>query len=461
MKNFFAILCFLVILPTMAGAQIHLFNNHLYPADQDLTIELSSIVQLTECFNDRVQELRNIAYRTGRTERDRQNLAAFLIRKIMFRHNLSYRENEYLILEAYDLVPRNPVIESTWGDMLLQAGNYQRALERYENAHQELRDDPQILLKAGITARYALEYRKALDYLRQANRLMPNEFNVLFTKGYCYNETRNERNAIYFWEKALEVAQNEQQLQLVNQALGRTMERRASSTGSTRDETQRFSIHYAGSSQRDLGNVTFSLLEEIFFQVSDSLRYFPRQRINVIFYLTEEYYQVHQEWSAAVAQGITIKVPLESGYRGTEYLRGLLAHEFTHTVTNLMTSNRCPLWLDEGLAQYHEFKAAYGSPHTLRPDFRRVYERDFKPVKLTEVASAIRRSGDRDEIIRGYITSYLAVMCLKHHYGTQVFYEILSELGQGYQIDDALKRSIGRNLSEFQTQFDIWLRNRR
>ena len=456
------VIALITLLPCCLFAQVQLFQNSLQPATPDLAQELATLTSADDTLDNRIETLRKVAHDSGATLAQKTDLAAFLLRKIRLRVDLPYEANEDLILETADLVPGNFFIEAAWGDLLYFKGDYEKALEHYENALYKNPEDMQTIGKLGLTSMQLMNYEKAVDYLDKALSANPNSFFLLFYMGKCQFELRQLDEAIGYWEKALNATNDENQKTAINDAINQAREMLASTDDSTRDEDQRFVIHFAGESQQDLGDLTFELLEEIFYQVTDSLNYHPDVKINVIFFLTEDYYKVGRDWSAGSAQGIKIMIPLKSGYKSPDYIRGLLAHEFTHTIVHLRTNNRCPLWLNEGIAQYQEFAAANGSPEEMRSDYQGVMQREFidneNQIKLNQVP-ALMNGSSREDVTRAYVASYLAVRCMADLYGEQSFDTILSALGRGKTIDEAMVETTGNSMSDFQSEYEGWLRN--
>lgn len=453
-------LCFNLALPL--SAQVMLFENHLEPATSELSQELAKHQALSDELDRRIEELRKIAYKSGASNSAKQDLAAFIMRKLNFRRDLSYEQNEDLILEASDLVPGNPVIETFWGDMLYFSGNYEKALSHFENALYKTPEDVKLVAKCGLAAQQLMQYEKALGHFEKALKTNPDSFFLLFSAGRCNYELKYFEEAITYWEKAAALAKNEHEQRAVENAIKSAKEMLASTDGSTKDENQRFVIHFAGNSQDDLGEVAFDTLDEIFFQVTDSLQFNPDVKINVVFFLTEEYYKINKDWSAGAAQGIQIMIPLKSGYKSQEYIKGLLAHEFAHTIVHLKTNNRCPLWLNEGLAQYQEFTASNGSPEEMRYDYRSLYENEFVEkqsfIRLNDVPAHMG-GGSRLNISKSYIASYLAVRCMADFYGESSFDTVLTALGQGKSVDEAMIEATGKDMADFQQEYEEWLRN--
>jgi len=462
MKKLLILAILLLITAIAVQAQVTLFESRLEPATPELIKELKEFKSLGPELDSKIEELRKAAYKSGASNDAKIDLAAFLMRKLNLRHDLTFEQNEDLVYEAADLVPGNPVVEEYWGDMLYYAGNYEKALSHFENALYQSPENMKLIGKCGLAAQQLMHYEKALGYFEKALKLFPDSFFLLFSAGRCNYELKYYEEAIEYWEKAAKIAKNEKEQMAVENAIKAAKEMLASTDGTTRDENQRFVIHFAGSSQDDLGDFAFDTLDEIFFQVTDSLQFNPDVKINVVFFLTEEYYKINKDWSAGAAQGIQIMIPLKSGYKSQEYVKGLLAHEFTHTIIHLKTNNRCPLWLNEGLAQYQEFTAANGSPEEMRYDFQSAYQNEFVEnqnfMNLRDVPGYMQ-GGSRNQVTKAYIASYLAVRCLADFYGESSFDTLLSALGQGKSVDEAMVEATGKDMNDFQSEFEEWLRN--
>lgn len=451
----------LLILPALAYGQILLFNDFLKPETPELIPVLAAFSSPGEALDRQIDELRKSARQSGASKQNKIDLAAFILRKIALQRDASFDASEDLIFEASDLIPGDYYLESLWGDLLYYKGDYENALSHYDNALFKKPEDIQLHGRTGLAAMQQMQYEKAISHFEVVLAKKPDSFFELYSIGRCHFELKHIEEAIEYWERALKLA-NERDKKAIEAAINQARELLASTSDSTREEDQRFVIHFAGNSQEDLGDVTFEMLEEIFFQVTDSLNFQPEVKINIIFFLTEEYYKVSQEWSAGSAQGIQIMVPLKSGYKSPDYVKGLLAHEFTHTIIHLKTNNRCPLWLNEGVAQYQEFNAAYGSPDTIRPDYEGLMQKEFVEkrnfVDLSRVPSLIGGSSHYD-IARGYIASYLAVRCMASFYGEQSFDSLLAGLGRGKSLDEAMVEATGKNMTDFQEEYEEWLRN--
>lgn len=447
------------------NVRVEYFNDPLRPATEELAKKLEKLT--ISQIDNTIEKSRPIAFGDSPRDDVKRNLAAFLIRKIILSQHKPYEALEPLFLEADKLMPNNYYIEIIWGDIFCIKGNFEDALTHYDNAAylEPTSDTPNTSMytKAGFAASATMKYDKAIEYFDKVLAVKPEDYNALMSGGIAHFELKNYYETVEYLEKAVQIAPTESEKSFIEKILAQAKEFLASTETSTTDEDQRFIIHFAGDSRDDIGDVTFDMLEEIFFQVTDSLNYHPDVKINVIFFLTQDYYKMRNEWSAAAAQGIQIMVPLKSGYKTPEYVKGLLAHEFTHTIIHLKTKNRCPIWLNEGLAQYQEYAASYGSADIIRPDFENILQREFigeqNNLTLSKAQSLIQGGTKNTDIARGYIASYMAVRCIADYYGEQSFDELLSKLGEGKTIDEAMLSVTGRSMSDFENEFTDWLSN--
>ncbi|MBP5469991.1 MAG: tetratricopeptide repeat protein [Candidatus Riflebacteria bacterium] len=454
---------FLLYLTLSATAQnIFVFKVKIKPANPALQKSIKDIQNLGSELDDIISELRKEVQDPECKEDTKIDLAAFLLKKVILQRDYPYEYNEPLLFEASELLPNNFEIESFWGDILLHKGDFEGSINHYENALNQKSNDIEVIGKCGIAYMNNLNYEKALEYIETYLSKNSGDFIFLSSAGRCKFELNEIDEAIEYWEKALEVCDDIGKRQEIEDLIRKAKESLASTSDSTQDEDQRFVITFAGNSRDDLGDITFDMLNEIYYDVTDLLNCNPDVRFNVVFYLTEDYYKIGQGWSAAAANGLKIMIPLKTGYKDENYVKGTLAHEFTHTIINLKTNNRAPLWVHEGLAQYQEYSTSYGSPDVLRSDFDRVFQTDFVEnglfVPLNKVSAYIG-SNDRRDIARGYVAAYMAIRCMADLYGEQSFDTLLTSLGKGKGINEAVKDATGSDYDDFQDDLKEWIKN--
>ena len=117
---------------------------------------------------------------------------------------------------------------------------------------------------------------------------------------------------------------------------------------------------------------------------------------------------------------------------------GPVAHELAHLAVDYMSRGNVPRWLNEGIAQYVDyrltgFRFAQGEPS--RP-----------PYGLEEMD---RNFDLLEDQVLAYRQSLAAVEYLVEVYGEESLHKILAALGRGEDIDTALRHAVGESLEEF------------
>lgn len=124
---------------------------------------------------------------------------------------------------------------------------------------------------------------------------------------------------------------------------------------------------------------------------------------------------------------------------------GPVAHELAHLAVDYMTRGNVPRWLNEGIAQYVDyrltgFRFAQGEPSRPPYDLREM-DRNFDLLEDQELA--YRQSLDAVEYLVGV-------------YGEEKLHKILAALGQGKSIDAALRQTVGKSMEEFSQDVAVY-----
>lgn len=412
----------------------------------------------------RIEKMRNILSATPDNGEAKILLADLLIQKAATMKGQPLADIENLFFEAADLAPDSFLVPYQWGNMLFSLKSYENAIAKFEQALVHQPDHLDSVMKLGISQMNTMKYDDALVQFEKARKMIPDDFYLLYCTGRCHFELKDFDRAVELWEEALKRAPDKQSAQAIQQLLRQAKEQEASIAGTTKDENQRFIVHYAGNSQQDIGDVTMEILEDIYDQVTSDLNYKPDIQINVIFFRTEEFYELNKagNWVGALARGEKILVPLRQGYSDMNSVKGILGHEFTHVIVNLRTNNRCPVWINEGLAVYQEFQMTYGDPTQMRSDYQKFFntkilnERSFIPLKQINLNPAQGAYGDH--IPLGYLQSYLSMRFMIERYGWQGVDALLSGIGNGNGLDESLEAACNMSFTEFEREYVDWMK---
>jgi hypothetical protein len=114
-------------------------------------------------------------------------------------------------------------------------------------------------------------------------------------------------------------------------------------------------LRYDGAAAPELARMILYRLEDDFRSVSGALDYTPSEPVAIILYTNRAFTDITRapNWVGAVNDG-RIRIPVQGLASVTPELARVLRHELTHSLVSGKTRGRCPVWLQEGVAQWLE-----------------------------------------------------------------------------------------------------------
>ena len=206
-------------------------------------------------------------------------------------------------------------------------------------------------------------------------------------------------------------------------------------------------------------------LREAYRSVSHEFGYYPKYKIPVVLYDREEYYALMESiphWSAAVFDG-KIRIPIygatgqTSGAQDTD-LRKLIYHELTHAFVLDLSRMKCPVWLNEGLAQFQENRV---QQINLKPLEDAVRTKSL--ISVEELTSASHDVSGISSPAKAYLFylesfSFVSYVLKQHRFYTMK--QLILELGKGAAFQDAFEKVFGRPFKEMTAEWEQDLQRR-
>ena len=191
-----------------------------------------------------------------------------------------------------------------------------------------------------------------------------------------------------------------------------------------------------------LADYALHALEKAYGEIGNDFGYFPEEKVLVEVYPATEGFtyasslsQKQIEISGAIGickfNRIMIISPrcLVYGYRWLD----ALAHEFIHYFIAKITGLNIPLWLNEGLAKYHETRWRVQEPNYLTPLYRSFLSRASKEkrwIDFQKMSRGMPTLDSREEVILAFAEVSLAIDYLLQHQGKEKLIYFLQELGR-------------------------------
>lgn len=342
---------------------------------------------------------------------------------------------------SYELFPLNKGLKhnlaegyAAYGHGLLRQRQFEQADEQIVKAIELYPDEPVYALLRGMCMFNMKKYDIARYELERVRSLQPESVEGLIYLGLVLYETDNRLEAVPLWEQALTLAPGRKD---IIQLLDKAHKEAAVEAKMDRGHSSRFNMTYDPGVPATFAQAVLDVLESASNQIGAELGHFPEARVPVVIYKRDDYKSVTNspDWSGGVYDG-TIRLPFGAISEINAGLRSVLFHEYAHVVVYDLTRGNCPLWLNEGIAEMFG-RSQLDSAMTMHPTSAgtgttvniRKLEGSFTDLSSADAATA-------------YQQSYSLVNYIVSAYGWHRIQQILSELGQGKSINNAIASTL-------------------
>jgi hypothetical protein len=199
--------------------------------------------------------------------------------------------------------------------------------------------------------------------------------------------------------------------------------------------TANFAVFFDGYEHEEMRTVVLDILKDAYAEVGKELDHFPARPISVILYTAKDFSEITDApvWAGGLfGQGDgKIRLPVQGAAGRERQLRRVLFHEYTHALLYDLAP-ACPLWLQEGLAQYFSGDKAVSVGQA---------------IPLGMLAGGFPRE-PRAALV-AYMESLQAVADLVEERGMARMRQLLNGLGSGRGLEAAFAAAYGRPFSRW------------
>ena len=352
---------------------------------------------------------------------------------------LSKLESEAAANPTPTAIARVVAAESAAAKFEISVGDFERAVAHYDIG---LRFDPDnvgLLLEAAYLHLKLSEYTAASDLLDRARRIDPDSAEVAKLSGWAYYGLNRAADAVTQWQHAMELKPDEDTQRALEKAQRDAREEAEYHEG----ETAHFRLKYNGEAAPELARDVLKTLESQFDEISSTLNYVPPEPIGVILYTNQTFMDITRApaWSGALNDG-RMRIPVSGLSTMTDELARVLKHELTHSFVGQRTGERCPVWLQEGIAQYMEGKRSRINAAALSA----AYEHHMEFSLLSYETSWMTLS--RDTASNAYAWSLAVVEEIVTENSMDDLERILERINAGSSTEDAIRAVLHEDYSE-------------
>jgi tetratricopeptide (TPR) repeat protein len=336
----------------------------------------------------------------------------------------------------YDAVIKNNLATAyvVAGQKLLGNGQLEDAAEYFSRATELYPENGDYRLFHGIALTALKKYDYATTEIERARSSLGESKAYYYHLGRVKYETGYLGDAVELWERALAIDPADEKLRLL---VDKTRRERIIEDTMTKGYSGRFNLSYDVATQSAFADEILHILEEAYNYVGNLLNQYPEARVPVLIYTKKSFRDLVKgpEWSGGVYDG-KIRLPIGGISQLTPAVRAVLFHEYAHVVVFELTRGNCPMWLNEGIAEYvsraQQDSSATTPGYAVHPAGKVLtieqLEKQFTGLSTSDAAIA-------------YDQSHSLVSHLVTAYGWHKVNDLLRALGTGLKTEAAFAKA--------------------
>ncbi|MEE9392386.1 MAG: hypothetical protein V3W41_07765, partial [Planctomycetota bacterium] len=205
-----------------------------------------------------------------------------------------------------------------------------------------------------------------------------------------------------------------------------------------------FVCKYRPDSDRHIVQSVLDWLETMYVELGQRFDTYPTNALTVVLYGDREFSVVtgSHGWVGGLFDG-KVRVPVKNFKRTQKALRETLRHEYTHFLLRRI-SRRCPAWINEGLAQMSEGRAADKQRSMLREAAKAK-----KLLPLSSLQKSFSSMGDARAVRIAYRQSLSMTDRLVKRFSVIDIVRCLRLMAKGAKFDAAFERTFRQKLDVF------------
>jgi tetratricopeptide (TPR) repeat protein len=330
--------------------------------------------------------------------------------------------------------------------------NFPQAKRYYESALRFQPDNSTLLIYYAACLMRTGQASEALSYAQHAASIAPDSPDAIAMLGFVQFASDHTADAIRSWKKSLALRPDA----TISQYLARAERESSAESDFSQRESSHFNLHFEGKDtsetfRRDL----LATLDSEYDELVRDLGYSPRNNIAVTLYTQQAFFDVTRapSWTGAINDG-KLRIPVSGVSTVTTELARVLKHELTHSFVSQMSSNRCPTWLNEGIAQMEEGKSSVSNGQQLAQLFAGGNEIPFNMLEGSFMSLSA------PEATVAYAESLAAAEYLRDAYGMSEITSILEHLSQGSSTEAALRATVHSDYRQLRDEMTRKLKER-
>lgn len=363
---------------------------------------------------------------------------------------------------AYELDPGSETIAANlcnaymaYANQLAEAKNFEAAANILESAIQTCPKNPRPYVQLGAYYLRLNYVSDAIFRLEEAYDLAPEDVDLHDLLGEAYYRDNDLVNAHAQWKW---VRQEDPEREGLAEKLAKVERELAVEQEYRRSGSQNFIINYESGTEGYKVRNILDVLERAYGEIGRALgNQYPPTPIQVIVYSAEKFAQVTLMGGhvGGLFDG-KIRVPVtttDGQALPQDELERRLYHEYVHVVVRHMLDDNTPWWINEGLAE--------ALSRDVTANHRKLLQAARQGDQLFDLAKLEDQQLEQlegESLNLAYRQAHFAVDYLLNRFGKRSMHNFLASLGQGANVETALRKHYYRSYATLQREISHQLR---
>jgi tetratricopeptide (TPR) repeat protein len=334
---------------------------------------------------------------------------------------------------------------------LVNKKDFPGALENFQKAYQ-FEKNRTTILNLALTYYMLKDDWNAQLYFNELLRLDGNDTIALNYLGEIAWRGEDLEATESYWKKSLEVRHDKE----IEQKLKRLKKEKTASSNYENASSRHFLLKYDGGvADPNLVTEISDFLEEVYQDLSSRFDAYPTAPFVVVMYPRQQFFKATDapNWSGGANDG-KIKLPVRGMTSLNDAVRDTLKHELVHSFVNFKTSENCPSWLQEGLAQWIERKSV--GPEGTKVLATLVTANQLPSIR--NLSGGFKTANEKTATVL-YLQSLSFTNYLIDKYRFHTLNALLDELGNGTSFDEAFENTFAIPVSRVEQDWVTDLTN--